>query len=123
MRQWQMKASACSVVPPSPEHMSLIFIPAYVKEQVRLFSVSPSVNAPCGLQCGGGGGGRGIVEIYNCSLVRQKWSHEIGQIAFLVNGSQEWRSQAENTDGMERPKLLVHIELLPHVAPPFLDVG
>ena len=70
----------------------------------------------------GGGGGRGIVEIYNCSLVRQKWSHEIGQIAFLVNGSQEWRSQAENTDGMERPKLLVHIELLPHVAPPFLDV-
>ena len=75
-----------------------------------------------GLQCGGGGG-RGIVEIYNCSLVRQKWSHEIGQIAFLVNGSQEWRSQAENTDGMERPKLLVHIELLPHVAPPILDVG
>ena len=45
----------------------------------------PSVNVPCGgLQCGGGSG-RGIVEIYNCSLARQKWSHEIGQIAFLVN--------------------------------------
>ena len=70
-------------------------------------------------------GGRGIVEIYNCSLVRQKWSHEIGQIAFLVNGSQEWRSRAENTDGMERPKLLVHIlSYYPHVhaALLFLDV-
>ena len=85
MHAWQMKAAS---LPPFRAHVTDFH------SCIRKRAGPPSVNVTySGLQCGG----RGIVEIYNCSPERQKWSHEIGQIAFLVNG----RNEAEPGQGRD----------------------